>query len=391
MHRLWKHCLIDYLTRNYQTFTYPKNQLTEAQLRWCCHSSLAQLTLYSWTPFNLYCTTGTVRACEYKPQCGHIHNSRVLIPYLAKKKTAWLLLSKCMGEAQEVLDLTDKTHHIQLAGTLFNPSLRYQYFKEHWNVDPLLWELSWQRMLKAGAGGRWEGIGTGPSRHASGCPESRGTLSRPWQGRRGGDNVEVRTREQEQQRQNRRYIFLLFRMHFLPSASLSPLTITDFHSSFSAIGWTLCVLLWNSCLRCVTDFLSSITSYFSVIGSLLCSIFWHCHLNRQLYTRVLLSFVMTTAQCLPLRVQSTSVLNSPLDLASILRSLDADGSLNEDSRIEIPAEKIFPRNGPDIETGFSCTMSQLRSAQYRNQQNVRTSTLHWSQGRRVWRNSLDLD
>jgi len=42
-----------------------------------------------------------------------------------------------MGKLKKYYGLTVKTH-IQAAGTLLNPSLRYQYFEEHWNVDPLL-------------------------------------------------------------------------------------------------------------------------------------------------------------------------------------------------------------------------------------------------------------
>jgi len=57
--------------------------------------------------------------------------------------------------------------------------------------------------------------------------------------------------------------------------------------------------------------------------------------------------------------------NGPLDLGSVLPSLDVDGllPLNEDLRIPVPADRILPRGGPDVKRGFSSTMSRLRSAE----------------------------
>jgi hypothetical protein len=45
-------------------------------------------------------------------------------------QNAWAKLNKYYG-------LTDKAHHIYAAGTILNPSLRFQYFEDHWNIDPL--------------------------------------------------------------------------------------------------------------------------------------------------------------------------------------------------------------------------------------------------------------
>jgi hypothetical protein len=58
--------------------------------------------------------------------------------------------------------------------------------------------------------------------------------------------------------------------------------------------------------------------------------------------------------------------DGPLNLGSILRSLDVDGlaPVNEHSRMEVPADAIWPRNGPDIKVGFSCSISQLRSTEF---------------------------
>ncbi|KFZ19829.1 hypothetical protein V501_00446 [Pseudogymnoascus sp. VKM F-4519 (FW-2642)] len=58
--------------------------------------------------------------------------------------------------------------------------------------------------------------------------------------------------------------------------------------------------------------------------------------------------------------------NGPLNLGSILKSLDVDdlAPLSEDSRIEVSAERIFPRHGPDIKNGFSCTLSPLGSSEF---------------------------
>ncbi|UKZ58045.1 hypothetical protein TrVGV298_011907 [Trichoderma virens] len=58
--------------------------------------------------------------------------------------------------------------------------------------------------------------------------------------------------------------------------------------------------------------------------------------------------------------------DGPLHLGSILKSLDIDGlaPLNENSRIEVPAHMVLPRQGPDIKTGFSCTLNQIRSTEF---------------------------
>ncbi|ENH72262.1 hypothetical protein FOC1_g10004499 [Fusarium oxysporum f. sp. cubense race 1] len=55
-----------------------------------------------------------------------------------------------------------------------------------------------------------------------------------------------------------------------------------------------------------------------------------------------------------------------LTLGSVLESLDVDGvahPLNLNAAIEIPAEHIFPRNGPDSKTGFTRTLKELRSVE----------------------------
>jgi hypothetical protein len=58
--------------------------------------------------------------------------------------------------------------------------------------------------------------------------------------------------------------------------------------------------------------------------------------------------------------------NGALDLGSILKNLDVDGlaPINEDARIEVPETVKWPRNGPDIKTGFSCSMSQLTAKEF---------------------------
>lgn len=58
--------------------------------------------------------------------------------------------------------------------------------------------------------------------------------------------------------------------------------------------------------------------------------------------------------------------NGPLDLGSVLKNLDIDGlaPLNESATIEVPESVKWPRNGPDKKTGFSCSLNELRSAEF---------------------------